>query len=139
MTLHNSMFSLRVDPCFYRHSHVFSRGSGAIGVALLSVIRRRHLRELLSIRDICPGTAIFHSTIRKHLRAGCVEPKFNVPQSKLDPFADRISAWLMMESNSPQWKTSPIYSVRPDRPYEGSRAPRSDAGVRRNRRTVHAT
>ena len=40
------------------------------------------------------------NTIRKYLRAGDVEPKFNVPErpSKLDPFADRLSAWLKTES-----------------------------------------
>lgn len=69
-------------------------------MALLCVIRRWHFREHLSIREICRRTGLSRNTIRKYLRAGGVEPKFNVPDrpSKLDPFADRLSAWLKTES-----------------------------------------
>ncbi|MET3854634.1 transposase [Rhizobium sp. OAE497] len=69
-------------------------------MALLSVIRRWHFREHLSIREICRRTGLSRNTIRKYLRANGVEPKFNVPErpSKLDPFADRLSAWLKTES-----------------------------------------
>jgi transcriptional regulator with XRE-family HTH domain len=68
-----------------------------IDVALLSVIRRWHFRDHLSIREICRRTGLSRNTIRKYLRAGGVEPKFNVPDrpSKLDPFADRLSAWQL--------------------------------------------
>ncbi len=47
-----------------------------------------------------PQDGLSRNTIRKYLRAGGVEPKFNVPErpSKLDPFADRLSAWLKTES-----------------------------------------
>ena len=66
-------------------------------MALLSVIRRWHFREHLSIREIGRRTGLSRNTIRKYLRLDGVEPKFNVPErpSKLDPFADRLSAWLM--------------------------------------------
>ena len=69
-------------------------------MALLSVIRRWHFREHLSIREICRRTGLSRNTIRKYLRAGGVEPQFNVPErpSKLDPFADWLSAWLKTES-----------------------------------------
>lgn len=69
-------------------------------MALLCVIRRWHFREHLSIREICRRTGLSRNTIRKYLQAGGVEPKFNVPDrpSKLDPFADRLSAWLKTES-----------------------------------------
>lgn len=69
-------------------------------MALLSVIRRWHFRDQLSIREICRRTRLSRNTIRKSLRAGGVEPKFNVPEraSKLDPFADRLSAWLKTAS-----------------------------------------
>ena len=65
-------------------------------MALLSVIRRWHFREQLSIREICRRTGLSRNTIRKYLRLDGVEPKFKVPErpSKLDPFADRLSAWL---------------------------------------------
>ncbi len=47
-------------------------------MALLCVIRRWHFREHLSIREICRRTGLSRNTIRKYLRAGGVEPKFNV-------------------------------------------------------------
>ncbi len=41
------------------------------------------------------------NTIRKYLRADTVEPKFKVPArpSKLDPFAEKLSAWLRIEAS----------------------------------------
>ncbi len=77
-----------------------SGGFGVIDMALLSVIRRWHFREHLSIREICRRTGLSRNTIRKYLRVDAVEPKFKVPErpSKLDPFADRLSAWLRTEA-----------------------------------------
>lgn len=70
-------------------------------MALLSVIRRWHFREERSIREISRVTGLSRNTVRKYLRLGGVEPKFKVPDrpSKLDPFADRLSAWLKTEAN----------------------------------------
>ena len=66
---------------------------------LLSVIRRWALRDQLSIREISRRTSLSRNTIRKYLRAGVVEPVFKVPErsSKLDPFAETLSAWLKLE------------------------------------------
>ncbi len=77
-----------------------SGGFGVIDMALLSVIRRWHFREHLSIREISRRTGLSRNTIRKYLRSDGVEPKFKVPDrpSKLDPFADRLSAWLRTEA-----------------------------------------
>lgn len=71
---------------------------------LLSVIRRWHFRDKLSIRDISRRTNLSRNTIRKYLRSDGVEPKFKVPDrpSKLDPFADRLSAWLKSEASKPR-------------------------------------
>ena len=79
---------------------VLSGSYGVIDMALLSVIRRWHFRDHLSIREICRRTGLSRNTIRKYLRLDGVEPKFKVPErpSKLDPFADRLSAWLKTES-----------------------------------------
>lgn len=70
-------------------------------MALLSVIRRWHFREHLSIREICRRTGLSRNTIRKYLRSDTVEPAFKVPDrpSKLDRFADRLSGWLKTEAN----------------------------------------
>ena len=72
-----------------------------IDMALLSVIRRWHFREGMPIREIERRTGLSRNTIRKYLRAGTVEPKFKVPErpSKLDPFAEKLSAWLRIEAS----------------------------------------
>ena len=68
-------------------------------MALLIVIRRWHFREGMPIREIERRTGLSRNTIRKYLRAGTVEPKFKVPNrpSNLDPFAEKLSAWLQAE------------------------------------------
>ena len=69
-------------------------------MALLSVIRRWHFRDHISIREIGRRTGLSRNTIRKYLRLDGVEPMFKVPErpSKLDLFADRLSAWLRTEA-----------------------------------------
>jgi transposase len=80
---------------------VFGGGNGVIDMALLSVMRRWHFREHLSIREISGRTGLSRNTVRRYLRSGDVEPKFKVPErpSKLDAFADRLSGWLKTEAN----------------------------------------
>ena len=67
---------------------------------LLSVIRRWHFRQGIPIREIKRRTGLSRNTIRKYLRAGTVEPVFKVPDrpSKLDPFAEKLTGWLRVES-----------------------------------------
>jgi transposase len=85
-------------------------------MALLSVIRRWHFREHLSIREICRRTGLSRNTIRKYLRSGTVEPTFKVPDrpSKLDPFADRLSAWLKTEANKPRKQKRTVLQLHAD-------------------------
>lgn len=68
-------------------------------MALLSVIRRWHYRDHLSIREIAKRTGLSRNTVRKYLRSDTVEPQFKVPErpSKLDPFVERLTAWLKRE------------------------------------------
>jgi transposase len=77
-----------------------SGDQGVIDMALLSVIRRWHFREGMPIREIERRTGLSRNTIRKYLRADTVEPKFKVPDrpSKLDPFAEKLSGWLRIET-----------------------------------------
>jgi DNA-binding transcriptional MerR regulator len=53
----------------------------------------------MPIREISRRTGLSRHTIRKYLREGAVEPKFKTPSrpSKLDPYADRLSAWLLAQ------------------------------------------
>jgi len=47
-----------------------------INVALLSVIRRWHLRDGMSIREVSRRTGLSRNTVRKYLTNGVVEPKY---------------------------------------------------------------
>ncbi|QXX73780.1 hypothetical protein MHY1_p00180 (plasmid) [Methylovirgula sp. HY1] len=95
---------------------VFGGGNGVIDMALLSVIRRWHFREHLSIREISRRTGLSRNTVRKYLRSGDVEPKFKVPErpSKLDAFADRLSAWLKTEANKPRKQKRTLKQLHAD-------------------------
>lgn len=70
-------------------------------MGLLNVIRRMALRQKLPIREIARRTGLSRNTIKKYLNSGTVEPKFAVPErpSKLDPFADKLAAWLKTEAS----------------------------------------
>ena len=72
-----------------------------IDVALLSVIRRWHLREGISIREIARRTKLSRNTIRKYLAKGQVEPVYpkRKSPSKLDPHAGVLSSWLLREAS----------------------------------------
>ncbi len=65
-------------------------------MALLSVLRRWFLRDQLSIREISRRTGLSRNTVRRYLRSDVSEPTFRVPErrSKLDEFAEMLSAWL---------------------------------------------
>ena len=68
-------------------------------MGFLSVIRRWALRDKMPIREISRRTGLSRNTIRKYLRADIVEPSFRTPTrpSKLDPFAEKLSGWLVTE------------------------------------------
>ncbi len=71
-----------------------------IDVDLLSVIRRWHLRDDLSIREITRRTKLSRNTIRKYLASGEVEPVYpkRKTPSKIDDYAEVLSSWLTRES-----------------------------------------
>jgi transposase len=68
-------------------------------MGFLSVIRRWALRDKMPIREISRRTGLSRNTIRKYLRADIVELSFRTPTrpSKLDPFAEKLSGWLITE------------------------------------------
>ena len=69
-------------------------------MGLLTIIRRMHLRQKLSIREISRLTGVSRNTVAKHLAANTIEPKFATPErkSKIDPFADKLAGWLKTEA-----------------------------------------
>lgn len=74
--------------------------TGVINVAILSAIRRWHLREQMSIRAIARRTGLSRNTIKKYLISDVVEPRYaqRVSPSKLDEFASKLESWLEAES-----------------------------------------
>jgi transposase len=72
-----------------------------INVALLSVIRRWHLREQVSIRAIARRTGLSRNTVRKYLANGVVEPGYpnRKSRSNLDCFAEKLTQWLKLEAS----------------------------------------
>ena len=71
-----------------------------IDVALLSVIRRWHLREGVSIREIARRTQLSRNTVRKYLADGTLQPAYpkRKSPSKLDPYSEMLASWLERES-----------------------------------------
>ena len=67
-----------------------------IDVALLSVIRRWHFRENVSIREIARRTKLSRNTITKYLASDVVEPRYprRKSPSRLDTFASELTRWL---------------------------------------------
>lgn len=75
-------------------------------MALLSVIRRWYHRDQMSIREISRRTGLSRNTLCKYLRSEVVEPRFRTPDrpTKLDPYADRLWAWLRREMIGPSMR-----------------------------------
>ena len=69
-------------------------------MAILSSIRRWHLRDNMPIREIVRRTGLSRNTIRKYLTNKIVEPKYpnRKTPSKLDDYAVKLTAWLKTES-----------------------------------------
>lgn len=69
-------------------------------MALVSVIRRWHLREGVPIREIARRTGLSRNTVRKYLSSPVLEPSYparNSP-SKLDHYEETLTSWLFRES-----------------------------------------
>ncbi len=85
-------------------------------MGLLNAIRRMVLRERLPIREIARRTGLSRNTIKKYLNSGTVEPKFAAPErpSKLDPFADKLAAWLKTEASKSRKQRRPLTRLHAD-------------------------
>ena len=85
-------------------------------MGFLSVIRRRASRDKMPIREIAGRTGLSRNTIRKYLREGAVEPQFKTPArpSKLDPYADRLSAWLLAQARKSRKERRTVKQMHAD-------------------------
>lgn len=68
-------------------------------MGFLMIIRKWALRDKMPIREIARRTGVSRNTIKKYLREGIVEPEFRTPDrpSKLDPYAARLTEWLVSD------------------------------------------
>ena len=73
---------------------------GVIDVALLGIIRRWHLRDQVSLREIARRLGISRNTVRRYIRAETIEPAYadRRPRSSLDKYTLKLSAWLKTEA-----------------------------------------
>ena len=85
-------------------------------MGLLNIIRRMHLRQKLSIREISRLTGVSRNTVSKHLAANTIEPKFATPdrQSKIDPFAEKLAGWLKTEAGKSRKERRTIKQLHAD-------------------------
>ena len=69
-------------------------------MGLLNIIRRMHLRQKLSIREISRRTGLSRTPVTRHLAANTIEPLFATPErpSQLDPLAETLAASLKTEA-----------------------------------------
>ena len=65
-------------------------------MALVSVIRRWHLREGMPIREIARRTGLSRNTVRKYLADQNAEPSYPARKSpsKLDDYEETLTSWL---------------------------------------------
>lgn len=69
-------------------------------MALVSVIRRWHLRDGMPIREIARRTGLSRNTVRKYLASSDLEPAYpsRKSPSKLDDYEETLTSWLFRES-----------------------------------------
>ena len=85
-------------------------------MGLLNIIRRMHLRQKLSIREIARLTGVSRNTVTKHLAANTIEPRFATPDrsSKLDPFAEKLTGWLKTEAGKSRKQRRTVKQLHAD-------------------------
>ena len=74
-------------------------------MSMLAKVRRMHIREKLSIREIARRTNLSRNTVKQWLKQPEMrEPKFPPRQvsSVVDPYGDQLRSWLQTDSHRPK-------------------------------------
>jgi transcriptional regulator with XRE-family HTH domain len=87
-----------------------------IDVALLSIIRRWHLRDQVSLREIARRLGVSRNTVRKYLRSDTTEPNYSTRRtpSALDSYVFKLSVWLKTEANKPRKQRRTLKQMHAD-------------------------
>jgi hypothetical protein len=87
-------------------------------VALVSVIRRWHLRDGVPIREIVRRTGLSRNTVRKYLASQDLEPAYPARKSpsKLDDYEESLTNWLFRESRRHRKKRRTVKQLYRDLP-----------------------
>ncbi len=85
-------------------------------MGLLIIIRRMHLREMLSIRESARRTGLSRNTVTKHLAVNTIEPRFATPERprKLDPFSEKLAGWLKTETGKSRKQRRTLQQMHAD-------------------------
>jgi len=87
-----------------------------IDVALLGIIRRWHLRDQVSLREIARRLGISRNTVRRYLRSDAIEPAYpdRRTPSALDQYAFKLSSWLKTESTKSRKQRRSLKQIHAD-------------------------
>lgn len=90
-------------------------------MATLNVIRRWALRDQMSIREISRRTGLARNTVKKHLRSEESEPSYQrrATPSKLDPYAEKLATWLMIEATKSRKQRRTLRQIHTDSAQKG--------------------
>lgn len=85
-------------------------------MAILSIIRRWHFRDQVSLREISRRLGVSRNTVRRYIRAGTVLPAYpeRHSPSKLDGFAAKLAGWLKTEANRPRKQRRTLRQIHAD-------------------------
>lgn len=70
----------------------------------------------MSIREISRRTGLARNTVKKHLRSEESEPKYprRVSSSKLDPYAEKLATWLVIEATKSRKQRRTLRQIHTD-------------------------
>jgi len=96
-----------------------------IDVALIGIIRRWHIRDQISLREISRRLGISRNTVRRYIRSETIEPVYadRKSPSALDKYAFKLSTWLRTESTKSRKQKRSLKQMHVDLcalGYEGS-------------------